>query len=75
MTFTLEILSNFYFFLEGGGGGGGYQIRQQTVYEITQFKDVGDRSAIMVCEAKFGSKFLPVYSPIDIKVKQQLQLQ
>ena len=28
----------------------------------------------MVCEVKFGAKILPAYSPLDIKVKQQLQL-
>ena len=27
----------------------------------------------MVCEVKFGAKILPVYSALDIKVKQQLQ--
>ena len=27
----------------------------------------------MVCEVKFGAKILPAYSPLDIKVKQQLQ--
>ena len=27
----------------------------------------------MVCEAKFGATILPAYSPLDIKVKQQLQ--
>ena len=37
------------------------------------FKDVRDRSAIMECEVKFGAKILPAYSPLDIKVKQQLQ--
>ena len=37
------------------------------------FKDVCDRSAIMECEIKFGAKILPAYSPLDIKVKQQLQ--
>ena len=37
------------------------------------FKDVRDRSAIMVCEAEFGVKILPAYSPLDIKVKHQLQ--
>ena len=26
----------------------------------------------MVCEVKFGAKILPAYSPLDIKVKQQL---
>ena len=36
-------------------------------------KDVRDRSAIMVCEVKFGAKILPVYNSLDIKVKQQLQ--
>ena len=36
-------------------------------------KDVRDRSAIMVCEVKFGAKILPAYSPLGIKVKQQLQ--
>ena len=35
-------------------------------------KDVRDRSTIMVCEVKFGAKILPAYSPLDIKVKQQL---
>ena len=43
---------------------------------ITKFfglKDVRDRSAIMECEVKFGAKILPLYSPLDIKVKQQLQ--
>ena len=33
------------------------------------FKDVRDRSGIMVCEIKFGAKILPVYSPLNIKVK------
>ena len=28
----------------------------------------------MVCEVKFGAKILPVYSPLNIKVKKQLQL-
>ena len=28
----------------------------------------------MECEVKFGDKILPVYSPLDIKVKQPLQL-
>ena len=32
-------------------------------------KDARDRSAIMECEVKFGAKILPVYSPLDIKVK------
>ena len=32
-------------------------------------KDVRDRSAIMVCEVKFGAKILLVYSPLNIKVK------
>ena len=27
----------------------------------------------MVCKVKFGAKILPVYSPLDMKVKQQLQ--
>ena len=27
----------------------------------------------MVCEVKFGAKILPVYSRLDVKVKQQLQ--
>ena len=27
----------------------------------------------MVCEVKFGAKILPTYSPLDIKVRQQLQ--
>ena len=31
-------------------------------------KNVRDRSAIMVCDVKFGAKILPVYSPLDIKV-------
>ena len=39
-----------------------------------RLKDVHDRSAIMVCEVKFGAKILPVCSLLDIKVKQQLQL-
>ena len=29
-------------------------------------KDVRDRSAIMVCEVRFGAKILLVYSPLDI---------
>ena len=29
--------------------------------------------AIMACQVKFGAKILPAYSPLDIKVKQQLQ--
>ena len=33
------------------------------------FKDVRDRSAIMVCEVKFGAKILPAYSALDIKVE------
>ena len=33
------------------------------------FKDVCNRSAIMVCEVKFGTKILHVYSPLDTKVK------
>ena len=36
-------------------------------------KNVRDRSAIMECEVKFGTKILPAYSPLDIKVKQQLE--
>ena len=36
---------------------------------IQYFKDVRNRSAIMVCEIKFGTKILPVYSSLDIKVK------
>ena len=36
-------------------------------------KDVRNRSAIMVCEIKFGAKIFPAYSPLDMKVKQQLQ--
>ena len=32
-------------------------------------KDILDRSAIMVCEVKFGAKILPVYGPFNIKVK------
>ena len=36
-------------------------------------KDVRDRSVIMECEVKFGANILPAYSPLDIKVKQQLQ--
>ena len=28
----------------------------------------------MVCKVKFGAKILPAYSPLDIKVKQQLKL-
>ena len=31
------------------------------------FKDVLDRSAIMVCKVKFGAKILPAYSPLDMK--------
>ena len=31
--------------------------------------DVRDRSAIMICEVKFGDRILPVYSPLNIKVK------
>ena len=27
----------------------------------------------MVCEVKFRAKILPAYSPLNIKVKQQLQ--
>ena len=27
----------------------------------------------MVCEIKFGAKIFSAYSPLDIKVKQQLQ--
>ena len=27
----------------------------------------------MICEVKFCTKVLPAYSPLDIKVKQQLQ--
>ena len=27
----------------------------------------------MVCEVKFGAKIFPAYSPLDIKVEQQLQ--
>ena len=27
----------------------------------------------MVCEVKSGAKIFPAYSPLDIKVKQQLQ--
>ena len=27
----------------------------------------------MACEVKSGAKILPAYSPLDIKVKQQLQ--
>ena len=29
----------------------------------------------MACKVKCGAKFLPVYSPFDIKVKQQLHLE
>ena len=39
-----------------------------------RIKDVSERSAIMLREVKFGGKILPAYSPLDIKVKQQLQL-
>ena len=38
------------------------------------FKDVRDRSAIMVCEIKFGAKILPVYSPLNKKVKLQVSV-
>ena len=27
----------------------------------------------MLCDVKFDAKILPTYSPLDIKVKQQLQ--
>ena len=27
----------------------------------------------MVCEVKFGAKIFSAYSPLDLKVKQQLQ--
>ena len=27
----------------------------------------------MACEVRFGAKILPAYSPLEIKVKQQLQ--
>ena len=37
-------------------------------------KDVRDRGAIMVCKVKFGAKILHAYSPLDIKVKQQLSI-
>ena len=37
------------------------------------FKDVRDRSTIMVSEVKFDGKIMPAYSPLDINVKQQLQ--
>ena len=40
---------------------------------VFQVKDVRDRSAIMECEVRFGAKILSAYSPLDIKVKQQLQ--
>ena len=43
------------------------------VQEQLLFKEVRDRSAIMECEVKFGAKILPAHSPLDIKVKQQLQ--
>ena len=33
------------------------------------FKDVRNRSAIIVYEVKFGTKILPAYSPLEIKVK------
>ena len=33
------------------------------------FKDVRDRSAIMVCDVKFGAEMFPAYSPFDIKVE------
>ena len=32
-------------------------------------KDVLDRSAIMVCDVKFGARILPAYSPLNIKVE------
>ena len=38
-------------------------------YFDIQIKDAHDRSAIMVCEVKFGAKILSVYSPFNIKVK------
>ena len=37
------------------------------------FEDVRDRSTIMAWEVKFGAKILPVYSPLSIKGKWQLQ--
>ena len=36
---------------------------------ITSVKDVHDKSAIIVCEIKFGAKILPVYSPLTRTVK------
>ena len=35
---------------------------------VAPVKDVRDKSAIMVCEIKFGAKISPVYSPLNIKV-------
>ena len=36
---------------------------------MLQIKDVRDRSAIMVCDVQFGTKVLPAYSPLAIKVE------
>ena len=38
------------------------------------FKDVSDRSAIMVCDVKFGAKILPAYSPLDMKVGSAIRM-
>ena len=37
--------------------------------QALEIKDVCDRGVIMACEVKFGAKILPVYIPINIKVK------
>ena len=48
-------------------------VKFQASFSLKIIKDVRDRSAIMECEVKFGAKILPAYSPLDMKVKQQLQ--
>ena len=48
----------------GGNGLKGIQLPM-----LNRVKGVRSKSAIMVLEIKFGTKILPAYNPLDIKVK------
>ena len=63
-------LSCFYSKLRWGGFFAPPVQNRVPKYPIqNRVKHVRDRSAIMVCKIKFGAKILPVYNPLNIKVK------
>ena len=67
-----KVGQKFWYKSEGVSGGGIVMDEIDTCIISTpgvniSVKDVLDKSAIMVCKVKFGTKILPVYSPLNIR--------